>query len=212
MIRHNPRARRSENMDRLPFVTPDLHARISKIEKYFIGYLTHPYVSLYTGRGCRSRCTFCLWPQTVGGHRYRTRCAANVESTRCAGRKELFPQVKEFFFDDDTFTDDEPRAADDRAASSAGSASPGPATPRPMFPRDLLKSHERQRSAAAARRVTRAAISRSVTTSSKGVRLDVARRFTQRLPRARHRHPRHVHSRLAGRDAGDDRGDDPFCL
>ena len=75
------------------------------IENYFIGYLKHPYISLYTGRGCKSRCTFCLWPQTVGGHRYRTRSVGHViEEMRWA--KKAFPQVKEFFFDDDTFTDD----------------------------------------------------------------------------------------------------------
>ena len=61
-----------ENMDELPFVAP-VYKRDLKIENYFIGYLKHPYVSIYTGRGCRSKCTFCLWPQTVGGHRYRTR-------------------------------------------------------------------------------------------------------------------------------------------
>src|SRR5207249_16260 len=61
-----------ENMDALPFVV-DVYRRDLVVEQYFIGYLLHPYVSLYTGRGCRSRCTFCLWPQTVGGHRYRTR-------------------------------------------------------------------------------------------------------------------------------------------
>src|SRR5208282_5033239 len=43
-----------------------------------IGYLKHPYISIYTGRGCKSRCTFCLWPQTVGGHRYRTRTPQHV--------------------------------------------------------------------------------------------------------------------------------------
>ena len=35
-------------------------------------------MSLYTGRGCRSRCTFCLWPQTIAGHAYRTRSVENV--------------------------------------------------------------------------------------------------------------------------------------
>src|SRR5258706_13930881 len=60
-----------ENMDLLPFVTPVYH-RDLKIKNYFIGYLKHPYISISTGRGCKSRCTFCLWPQTVGGHRYRT--------------------------------------------------------------------------------------------------------------------------------------------
>jgi radical SAM superfamily enzyme YgiQ (UPF0313 family) len=66
-----------EDMDRLPFVSP-VYKRDLRIEDYYIGYLMHPYVSLYTGRGCRSRCTFCLWPQTVGGHRYRTRSVASV--------------------------------------------------------------------------------------------------------------------------------------
>jgi radical SAM superfamily enzyme YgiQ (UPF0313 family) len=94
-------------MDELPFVTP-VYKRDLTIANYFIGYLKHPYISLYTGRGCKSRCTFCLWPQTVGGHRYRTRSVGNVvEEIRWA--KAAFPQVKEFFFDDDTFTDDRPR-------------------------------------------------------------------------------------------------------
>ena len=97
-----------EDMDALPFVTP-VYKRDLTVENYAIGYLRHPYVSLYTGRGCRSRCTFCLWPQTVGGHRYRTRSPEHVaEEMALAAR--LFPQVKEFFFDDDTFTDDLPRA------------------------------------------------------------------------------------------------------
>jgi len=106
-IRHNPPRPILENMDALPFVTP-VYRRDLTIENYFIGYLKHPYVSLYTGRGCKSRCTFCLWPQTVGGHRYRTRSVGHViDEIRWA--KAAFPQVKEFFFDDDTFTDDRPR-------------------------------------------------------------------------------------------------------
>ncbi|MFT9331761.1 MAG: hopanoid biosynthesis associated radical SAM protein HpnJ [Acetobacter persici] len=97
-----------EDMDSLPFVT-EVYKRDLKIEDYFIGYLMHPYISIYTGRGCKSRCTFCLWPQTVGGHRYRTRSPEHVAAEiRLA--KQYFPQVKEFFFDDDTFTDDLPRA------------------------------------------------------------------------------------------------------
>ena len=105
---HNADREILEDMDRLPFVTPVYH-RDLRPEDYYIGYLLHPYVSLYTGRGCRSRCTFCLWPQTVGGHRYRTRSVGHVlEEAALVSR--LFPQVKELFFDDDTFTDDRPRA------------------------------------------------------------------------------------------------------
>jgi radical SAM superfamily enzyme YgiQ (UPF0313 family) len=95
-------------MDDLPFVSKVYKDNL-RVEDYFIGYLKHPYISLYTGRGCKSRCTFCLWPQTVGGHSYRTRSVGHVvEEIRQA--KKDFPQVKEFFFDDDTFTDNLPRA------------------------------------------------------------------------------------------------------
>ena len=105
---HNPPRPVLENMDELPFVT-EVYKRDLRVENYFIGYLKHPYLSLYTGRGCRSKCTFCLWPQTVGGHLYRTRTPANV-IREIALAQQYFPQVKEFFFDDDTFTDDLSRA------------------------------------------------------------------------------------------------------
>jgi len=104
---HNPDRQILEDMDRLPSVVP-VYQRDLRIEDYYIGYLLHPYVSLYTGRGCRSRCTFCLWPQTVGGHRYRTRSVASVLA-EAALTRELFPQMKELFFDDDTLTDDRRR-------------------------------------------------------------------------------------------------------
>ena len=105
---HNPDRELLTEMDRLPFVTPVYH-RDLRIEDYYIGYLRHPYVSLYTGRGCRARCTFCLWPQTVGGHRYRTRSVDHVLEEAALAQR-LFPRMKELFFDDDTFTDDRPRA------------------------------------------------------------------------------------------------------
>jgi hopanoid biosynthesis associated radical SAM protein HpnJ len=108
VVTHNPDRPILETMDSLPFVTP-VYQRDLVIENYFIGYLKHPYISIYTGRGCKSRCTFCLWPQTVGGHRYRTRSVGHVIE-EIAWAQKAFPQVKEFFFDDDTFTDDLPRA------------------------------------------------------------------------------------------------------
>jgi hopanoid biosynthesis associated radical SAM protein HpnJ len=106
-IVHNEDRAPLHDMDRLPFVSP-VYKRDLKIENYFIGYLRHPYLSFYTGRGCKSRCTFCLWPQTVGGHVYRTRSVGHViEELKYA--KQSFPQVAEVFFDDDTLTDDLPR-------------------------------------------------------------------------------------------------------
>jgi hopanoid biosynthesis associated radical SAM protein HpnJ len=96
------------DMDAFPSVL-DVYRRDLTIPNYFNGYLKHPYLSFYTGRGCKSKCTFCLWPQTIGGHRYRVRSTENVVAEMKLA-KELFPQVREFFFDDDTFTDDLPRA------------------------------------------------------------------------------------------------------
>ncbi len=102
-VKHNAPRPTIEDMDALPFVAP-VYKRDLKIPNYFIGYLKHPYVSIYTGRGCRSKCTFCLWPQTVGGHRYRVRSAENVLA-EARWIKENMPEVKELMFDDDTFTD-----------------------------------------------------------------------------------------------------------
>src|SRR5207244_12788267 len=77
-------------------------------ETSFHGHPRPPYLSFYTGRGCKSRRTVCLWPQTVGGHNYRTRSVGHVIDELKWAMK-AFPQVKEVFFDDDTLTDDLPR-------------------------------------------------------------------------------------------------------
>jgi hopanoid biosynthesis associated radical SAM protein HpnJ len=89
------------DLDALPFAT-DVYARDLVIENYTVPFLLHPFVSLYTSRGCPALCTFCLWPQTLSGHAWRVRTASNV--AREVGQAvERFPQVKEFFWDDDTF-------------------------------------------------------------------------------------------------------------
>ena len=107
-ITHNEARPILEDMDQLPFVAP-IYKRDLTSKNYFSGYLKHPYVSLYTGRGCKSRCTFCLWPHTVGGHRYRTRSVDNVlEEVKWI--RDNMPEIKEIMFDDDTFTDLRPRA------------------------------------------------------------------------------------------------------
>jgi radical SAM superfamily enzyme YgiQ (UPF0313 family) len=43
-----------------------------------------------------------LWPQTLSGHAWRKRSTDDV-AAEMANAKKLFPHVKEFFFDDDTF-------------------------------------------------------------------------------------------------------------
>lgn len=107
-IRHNSDSEILADLDRLPFVI-DVYKRDLNIANYFIGYLMHPYLSIYTGRGCPAQCTFCLWPQTISGHKYRVRSADSVYD-ELARAKDKFPEVKEFFIDDDTFTADPKRA------------------------------------------------------------------------------------------------------
>ncbi len=91
----------TEELDALPFAT-DVYAKHLKIENYNVPFLLHPYVSFYTTRGCPALCTFCLWPQTLSGHAWRVRSTENVAREFESAHK-LFPQAKEFFFDDDTF-------------------------------------------------------------------------------------------------------------
>jgi hopanoid biosynthesis associated radical SAM protein HpnJ len=172
---HNPPRAVLENLDELPFVT-EIYKRDLRVENYFIGYLQHPYLSLYSGRGCRSKCTFCLWPQTVGGHVYRTRTPGNVIQEIALAR-QYFPQVKEFFFDDDTFTDDLPRAEEiARGLSKLGvtwSCNAKANVPRRTLEalkdnglRLLLVGYE-------------SGNQQILNNIKKGTRVDVARRFTQ---------------------------------
>jgi hopanoid biosynthesis associated radical SAM protein HpnJ len=95
-------------LDALPF-SADVYHRDLDYKRYNSPYCQYPYVSLYTGRGCPARCTFCLWPQVTTGHSYRTRSVGNVIE-ECARLRHHFPEMKELFFDDDTFTADPKRA------------------------------------------------------------------------------------------------------
>jgi hopanoid biosynthesis associated radical SAM protein HpnJ len=164
-----------EDMDRLPFVV-DVYRRDLVVEQYFIGYLLHPYVSLYTGRGCRSKCTFCLWPQTVGGQRYRTRSVEHVLA-EIALAKRHFPQVREYFFDDDTFTDDLPRAeAIARGLGRLGVTwSCNAKANVPYATLKVLKDHGLRLLLVGYESGSQVILNRV----KKGVRLDVAREFTK---------------------------------
>jgi hopanoid biosynthesis associated radical SAM protein HpnJ len=88
-------------LDALPFAS-DVYKRDLQIENYNVPFLLNPFISFYTSRGCPALCTFCMWPQTISGHAWRTRSVDNVvEEVKRA--LHHFPQMKEIFFDDDTF-------------------------------------------------------------------------------------------------------------
>lgn len=98
---HNPEEAAIDNLDGLPWVTK-VYKRDLDIERYNVPFLLHPYLAFYTERGCPALCTFCLWPQTLSGHRWRTRSAGDV-AAEVQWTLENFPGLKEIFFDDDTF-------------------------------------------------------------------------------------------------------------
>jgi hopanoid biosynthesis associated radical SAM protein HpnJ len=98
---HNPEGGVIENLDELPWVSK-VYKRDLDFRKYNVPFLLNPYISFYTTRGCPAQCTFCLWPQTHSGHRWRLRSAQDV-ANECRYVLENFPGLKEIFFDDDTF-------------------------------------------------------------------------------------------------------------
>jgi hopanoid biosynthesis associated radical SAM protein HpnJ len=104
---HTPDRPEIQDLDSLPHVT-EIYRRDLDVTKYNVPFLLYPYVSLYTTRGCPAQCTFCLWPQTLSGHPWRKRSTDDV-AREMANAKQYWPNVREFFFDDDTFNIQKPR-------------------------------------------------------------------------------------------------------
>ena len=105
--RRNPDRPLFEPLDDMPF--PARH--IVKGGEYRAGIYSggHP-TAMVSSRGCPYRCTFCLWPGVLYGHKFRARSAKNVvdemeEAVRTYGHDEIY-------FDDDTFTIDRQRVMD----------------------------------------------------------------------------------------------------
>ena len=91
----------SEELDTIPFVSK-VYDKHLNIRDYFLGSSLYPEVQIFTGRGCPYLCTFCSWTQTLMGRKYRVRSTANVLDELEWIQDNL--DVKEVFFEDDTFT------------------------------------------------------------------------------------------------------------
>ena len=103
-IIHNPNREftSGEDLDKIPFVSK-VYKKHLNIKDYFLGSSLYPEVQIFTGRGCPYLCTFCSWPQTLMGRKYRVRSITNVLD-ELEWVQENLPEVKEVFFEDDTFT------------------------------------------------------------------------------------------------------------
>lgn len=91
----------SADLDTIPFVSK-VYKKYLQIEDYFLGQSLYPEVQIFTGRGCPNQCTFCAWPQTLTGRKYRMRSISSVLDELAWIESNL--KVKEVFFEDDTFT------------------------------------------------------------------------------------------------------------
>jgi len=77
------------SIDELPWVTKT-YKRDLDITRYNVPFLHHPFISLYTSHGCPAMCTFCLWPQTHSGHRWRLRSTYDCSGPHFLDTKKGF--------------------------------------------------------------------------------------------------------------------------
>lgn len=99
-IVHNEDRPHIENLDELPWVSR-VYKKHLRIADYFNANALYPMVTLITGRGCPFRCSFCVYPQTLTGRKYRFRSVNDVVDEMEYVRRE-FPEAKSVFFEDDT--------------------------------------------------------------------------------------------------------------
>lgn len=94
-----------ENLDELPFVS-EVYKKYLDIEDYFYAHVSFPTVSIFSSRGCPSKCFYCMYSQVMFGKRYRKRSAKNLFDEVVYITKN-FSQVKEILIDDDNFAVDQ---------------------------------------------------------------------------------------------------------
>ncbi|MDX2169590.1 MAG: radical SAM protein [Deltaproteobacteria bacterium] len=93
-----------DDVDALPWIAP-IYQRFLDPKNYYFSLASHPMVMLIGGRGCVAKCTYCVYPQVMHGHRYRTRSPASIVG-EMKWVQEHMPEVREVVFEDDTFTGD----------------------------------------------------------------------------------------------------------
>lgn len=101
-IKHNADAQYIENLDEIPFASQFIKEYLD-VDDYVFPASALPEIQIFTGRGCPARCNYCVYPQTLHGHKYRLRSVDNVIDEFKYILKE-FPQVKQVVIEDDTFT------------------------------------------------------------------------------------------------------------
>lgn len=94
-----------ENLDELPFVS-EVYKKHLDIKDYFYAHVSFPTVSVFSSRGCPSKCFYCMYSQVMFGKAYRKRSAKSLYE-ECKFITKNFPDVKEILIDDDNFAVDQ---------------------------------------------------------------------------------------------------------
>ena len=93
------------DLDALPFVS-EVYKKYLDIRDYFYAHVGFPTVSIFSSRGCPSKCFYCMYSQVMFGKAYRKRSAKNLFD-ECVYITKEFPEVKEILIDDDNFAVDQ---------------------------------------------------------------------------------------------------------
>ena len=109
-IVNNPDREYIENLDELPFVS-EVYKKYLDIKDYFYAHVSYPTISIFSSRGCPSKCFYCMYSQVMFGKRYRKRSAKNLFD-ECVYITQNFPEVKEILIDDDNFAVDQNNVKD----------------------------------------------------------------------------------------------------
>lgn len=105
VLKENPDRPYIEHLDELPFVS-EVYKKYLDIKDYFYAHVSFPTVSIFSSRGCPSKCFYCMYSQVMFGKVYRKRSAQNLFE-ECVYITKNFPQVKEILIDDDNFSVDQ---------------------------------------------------------------------------------------------------------
>lgn len=109
-IHENPDAGHIYDLDNIPFASEFIKEYLD-VRDYVFPAASFPAIQIFTGRGCRAHCNYCVYPQTLHGHEYRLRTPENVVSEFEYIAKN-FPEVHEVVIEDDTFTADKERVVE----------------------------------------------------------------------------------------------------
>ncbi len=96
-----------KDLDELPF--PAWHQ--IDVHDYFDAGKLYPFITIISGRGCPNNCCFCVLPQLYYGKKYRFRSVRKVIE-EIEYDLDLFTDLKEIMFEDDTLTSNKKRLSD----------------------------------------------------------------------------------------------------